>query len=179
MKKISKIECPVYVGIFFPPEIIKNFNYDGIKLNTYSHITLKYLGNELNIPPVLSKLLNKTIYISIIGISDSYAGKAFVIKNNLPINIINPHITLIVNNNFKPVDVGYAINNNNITNIKPIKLKGIITTYGEYFNKNNNSNTNTNKKSIKKINKKSIKKINKKSIKKINKKSIKKINKIK
>jgi hypothetical protein len=183
---------PIYIGIFFNESSRKKFNKDfkssGLLLDKNSHVTLKYLGQEKIIPDDLNLLLNQKITVDVIGISESDSGTALIVKHDIPKYNINSHITLKVNKNSKPVDVGKSIDLNNIKKLDLIKLDGIITSFCHWNNNINNINVGRilyrkicrNKKSCKKksSNKKSCKKksSNKKSSKKksSNKKSSKK-----
>jgi len=139
-----KDKYPIYIGIFFNDSSRKKFNKyfksSGLLLDKNSHVTLKYLGQEKIIPDDLKSLLTKKINVDVVGISKSNAGTALVVNHDINKYHSNPHITIKVNKNSKPADVGKAIDLNNIKKLDLIKLDGIITSFCHWNNNINNIN---------------------------------------
>ena len=141
-KQCIKDGYPIYIGIFFNKYARKKFkDVSNINLDKNAHVTLKYLGSEKLIPPDLELLLNTKISVEVIGISESNSGKALIVKHNIPIYNDNPHITIKVNKNSKPVDVGKEIKTGKIS---PLIFKdgidGIVTSFCNWYNNIDNIN---------------------------------------
>jgi hypothetical protein len=111
--RIQVFPC-MYTGLFINPVDLPNDNRFVFNQKTPLHMTISYVGNNPidNIKAYdnyIRRGPGSSVNIEIIGVSDTYVGRALVIKTDIKTEAETPHITMSVNAGYKPGQISESI----------------------------------------------------------------------
>ncbi len=120
-----KIAGPAYFGVF-PNKSVITSTFPNILITQHTplHITVNFIGGDSKkVECSEFDKIGKSVRFEVLGISNNDAGSCLVTKF-IDEQLSGNHITLCTNANFKPVDVGKSITDENTTKTNHIVLEG-------------------------------------------------------